>query len=144
MRWAYFLPASGRTGHVRVGVVAGDAEHPCRLRAFGNVLVARLRHDGGTPRASAISRAAVWRASIQSVTFGLSDMDFQSSPPSRSSGLLLARLRQDGYVGIGVVAGDAEQHWRHAERKRDLAGGDVAGLKADWVASYSESPRTIR
>ncbi len=42
-----------RFGHVRVGVVAGNAEH---------VLLARLRHDGGTPSANAISRAAVWRA----------------------------------------------------------------------------------
>ena len=31
-------------------------------------------------------------------------------------------------VGVGVVAGDAEQHGRHAERQRDLARGDVLGL----------------
>ena len=46
---------------------------------------------------------------------------------------LCARLRQDGapegaggflVVGVGVVAGDAEQHGRHTQRERDLAGGE--------------------
>ena len=57
-----FLARLRQDRHVRVGVVAGNAEQPSCLRAFGKVVVARLRHDGGTPRASAISRAATWRA----------------------------------------------------------------------------------
>ena len=49
----------------------------------------------------------------------------------------LARLRQDLapeaagrllVVGVGVVAGDAQEHRRDAEGEGDLAGGDVLGL----------------
>jgi hypothetical protein len=41
---------------------------------------------GGTPRASAISRAAVCLASMKSMSLGVRLMDFQSRPPSKSRG----------------------------------------------------------
>jgi hypothetical protein len=41
---------------------------------------------GGTPKASAISRAAEFFASRKSMSFGVSDIAFQSSPPSSNSG----------------------------------------------------------
>ena len=41
---------------------------------------------GGTPSASAISRAAAFLASMKSMSLGDSDSGFQSSPPSSSSG----------------------------------------------------------
>jgi hypothetical protein len=41
---------------------------------------------GGTPKAKAISRAAACLASMKSMSFGESDIAFQSSPPSRISG----------------------------------------------------------
>jgi hypothetical protein len=44
------------------------------------------RSKGGTPRARAISRAAALRASRKSMSFGESDIDFQSRPPSSRSG----------------------------------------------------------
>jgi hypothetical protein len=40
--------------------------------------------------------------------------------PEGAGGLLV--------VGVGVVAGDAQEHRRHAERQGDLAGGGVLGL----------------
>jgi hypothetical protein len=42
--------------------------------------------SGGTPKASAISRAAACFASMKSMSFGESESGFQSSPPSSSSG----------------------------------------------------------
>ena len=68
---------------------------------------AMLRIDGGTPMASAISRAAPFiglarlrhDASMKSMSLGLRDRGFQSSPPSSSSGSCRRQATKEGQRG---------------------------------------------
>src|SRR5690606_10574305 len=62
-------------------------QRPVGLGVVGIGVVARqAEQHGGTPKASAISRAAVFLAARKSISWGESDMERQSSPPSSTMG----------------------------------------------------------
>ena len=93
---------ASRSGRSSSGAVQRcQTRHRC-LPPAGRVDTVRRRQPGGEGLGGAV------------------DEGQDGLAPEGAGGLLV--------VGIGVVAGDAEQHRRHADRERDLAGGDVLGL----------------
>ena len=104
------------------------------------------------PRAHSASRSVVKRLDGVEVGAKLESRHPPKAGPSQAeiafavritSGRTVWRQKErvaSCVVGIGVVAGNAEQHRRHAERERDLAGGDVLGL--DEIHVLRREPST--